>query len=76
MTQGAFAQKPTGDAHCPNDGETVSVADPLIEFETALMVVVPIEIPVPSPEPFMEAMPVEDELQFATDVRSCVLPSL
>jgi hypothetical protein len=55
---------------------TVSVAEAVREPEVAVMVALPIPAPAASPPLVTVAISVEDELQFAVLVRSCVLPSL
>jgi hypothetical protein len=56
---------------CP----TLSVAEPLIKPDVAVIVTVPIPSPMANPLPPMLAT-VEDELQLTELVRSCALPSL
>ncbi len=57
-------------------GVTLSVAEPLVEPEVAVMVAPPTLCPVANPLPAMVATAVADELQLAALVRFCVLPSL
>jgi hypothetical protein len=57
-------------------GATVSVADPLIAPEVAVMVDVPCPELDATPVPLTVATAVADELQLADVVRFCVLPSL
>jgi hypothetical protein len=55
---------------------TVSVVEPLIVPDLAVMVEVPIDTPVANPPDFMVAIEVDDELQVAELVRFCVVPLL
>ncbi len=57
-------------------GFTVSVVDPLIAPELALMVALPTPVPVAIPLPEMVATAGVDEFQVTEVVRFCVLPSL
>lgn len=54
---------------------TESTVDPMIELETALMVALPMPVPVANPLLSMVATPGEEEVQLTELVRSCVLPS-
>jgi hypothetical protein len=55
---------------------TVSVADPLIVPDVALMVVVPFATPVAKPALLTVAAPVAEEVQVAVLVKFCVVPLL
>jgi hypothetical protein len=57
-------------------GATVRVVDPIIPLIVALIVEVPNATPVAKPPEVIVATPGADELQLATLVRFCVLPSL
>jgi hypothetical protein len=56
-------------------GATLSVADPLIGPEVAVMLVEPVPVPTASP-PAIDATCVMLDAQVADEVRSCVLPSV
>ena len=55
---------------------TVSVADPLIVPEAAVIVALPWAAPEAKPEPLTLATVGDDEVQVTEVVRFCVLPSL
>ena len=57
-------------------GVIVMVVDPLTEPEVAVMVAVPTPDVVTSPVADTDAVAVDEELQIAVLVRSCVDPSL
>jgi hypothetical protein len=57
---------------CP----TLSVAEAMIEPEVAVMVALPMPLPVAKPALAIVATAGTVELQFTTPVRFCVLPSL
>lgn len=57
-------------------GFTVSVEEPLIAPEAALMTVLPTPAPLANPVLEIVATVVADELQFTDVVRFCVVPSL
>jgi hypothetical protein len=57
-------------------GPTVSVAEPLIDPDDAVMLAEPTPVPVANPPEPMFATEVRDELQFTELLKSCVLPSL
>ena len=57
-------------------GDTVSVVEPLMLPEAALIVVVPVATLVASPPAAIVVAAVFDEVQVAEAVRSCVLLSL
>ncbi len=57
-------------------GPTLSVADPLIDPEVAVIVAVPTPAPVANPPEPMLATVVKEELQLTVLLKSCVLPSL
>ena len=61
---------------CNTAGLTVSVVEPLMLPEVAVMVVCPAPWVVAKPELLIVATPVLDEDQIALDVMFCVLPSL